>query len=832
MATFKKVLSVLLAVVMAFSVFSVAASAVTTGGTDSLATLTLGTDKLTVDPGDEIVVTAYLTTNFYAASYTIPWFYSKNIFTPVSAEYAEGSPFADYAKLQYNANLNTNLVKNQFGTKTLAWTANPVLAANGLTAADITKDNFQNYFYYATSTITPNSQIGPQAAIFDNNAIVNYTFKVADDAAPGTVGVIWFDQCYGWSKTNTGGIFKIACYKDGAGQVGTTTTACYTDVSTDASRLVFTVAGTAEPEEPKAADYAAVEAAKAKIPADLSIYTDDTVATLNAAVAAVEEGLTADRQAEVDAWAAAIEAAITGLELKPVAADYSKVTAAIAKVPADLSIYTNGDAVTAAVNAVDYTLTDKDQATVDAYAAAIEAAIAALELKPADYTAVEAAKAKIPADLSIYTDESVARLNAALEAVVYDGITIHQQQVVIDWAAAIEAAIAALELKPADYTAVEAAKAKIPADLTIYTDDTVAVLNRAVAAVVEGLDITKQADVNAMAAAIEAAIAALEIKEVIDYAAPVRDALAKVPADLTIYTDETAENLNKVVDLVKATLDYIDDQAEADSYVVLIEDAIRGLELKPADYTAVEAAKAKIPADLTIYTDDTVATLNAAVEAVVYGLDITAQDKVNAMAAEIETAIAALELKPVAPVDTNVINAEAVEGGYKVVVKNSPEKVQFVGEGTTRTYTRESDAVVITTAEDGTEIWTIAIVLPRADFEVIARYNKVWDAEGYKFSTIVPLDEAFYSAEAAVEGYAATYTVKTGLDIKKIQIVDNGSAMTLASGYEDIDGVRVWTIERAVTKGAHEVAVNYKTAEGWKTADSAINFTATLAESK
>jgi len=825
MATFKKVLSVLLAVVMAFSVFSVAASAVTTGGTDSLATLTLDTEKLTVDPGDEIVVTAYLTTNFYAASYTVPWFYSKNIFTPVSAVYADGSPYEGYAKLQFNANLNANLVKNQFGTKTLAWAANPVLAANNLTAADITKDNFQNYFYYATCTITPNSQIGPQAAIFDNNAIVDYTFKVADDAAPGTVGVIWFDQSYGWATTNTGGIFKIACYKDGAGQVGTSTTACYTDVSTDASRLVFTVAGTAEPEEPKAADYAAVEAAKAKIPADLSIYTDDTVATLNAAVAAVEEGLTADRQAEVDAWAAAIEAAITGLELKPVAADYSKVTAAIAKVPADLSIYTNGDAVTAAVNAVDYTLTDKDQATVDAYAAAIEAAIAALTLKAADYTAVEAAKAKVPADLTIYVngdavtaaveavvyglditkqaevdamakaiEDAVAALTlkaadytaveaakakvpadlsiyvngdavaAAVAAVVY-GLDITKQAEVDAYAAAIEAAIEALELKPADYTVVETAKAKIPADLTIYTDDTVATLNAAVAAVVEGLDITKQAEVNAYAAAIDTAVAGLTLKAA-DYTA-VEAAKAKVPADLTIYVngDAVAEAVAAVVEGLDITK-----QAEVDAYAAAIEAAIEALELKAADYAAVEAAKAKIPADLSIYDAEKVAALNAAVEAVVYGLDITKQAEVDAYAAAIEAAIAAL--------DGAVLDAD-----YTTVAKAKatvPADLTIYTDDTAAAVTAALNAVIYgldVTHQEEVNAMAQAIVVAVANLKYKpADYSAV---EAAKES--IPADLSIYEEDAVATLNAAVEAVVYGLDITKQADVDDYAAAIVAA---------------------------------------------------
>ena len=66
--------------------------------------------------------------------------------------------------------------------------------------------------------------------------------------------------------------------------------------------------------------------------------------------------------------------------------------------------------------------------------------------------------------------------------------------------------------EPADYRAVDAALGKIPADLTSYTSESVEVLNTAKASVVRGKVIAKQSEVDAMAKAIEDAIAALEKK--------------------------------------------------------------------------------------------------------------------------------------------------------------------------------------------------------------------------------------------------------------------------------------------------------------------------------
>ena len=76
-------------------------------------------------------------------------------------------------------------------------------------------------------------------------------------------------------------------------------------------------AGVMAPDTGRSADFTAVDAAVKAIPADLSAFTDASVAALNAAVAAVDRTLTADRQAEVDAMAAAIRDAVAGLVAKP-----------------------------------------------------------------------------------------------------------------------------------------------------------------------------------------------------------------------------------------------------------------------------------------------------------------------------------------------------------------------------------------------------------------------------------------------------------------------------------------------------------------------------------
>lgn len=132
----------------------------------------------------------------------------------------------------------------------------------------------------------------------------------------------------------------------------------------------------------------------------------------------------------------------------PTAADYTDVDKAISEIPADLSVYTNAsvNVLNDAVAAVDRNKTQAEQATVNGYATAIRDAIKALKYKDADYSKVDTAIGKIPADLSGYTDASVKALNDAKKAVVR-GKNITEQATVDGYATAIQKAIDGLVKK-------------------------------------------------------------------------------------------------------------------------------------------------------------------------------------------------------------------------------------------------------------------------------------------------------------------------------------------------------------------------------------------------
>ena len=125
---------------------------------------------------------------------------------------------------------------------------------------------------------------------------------------------------------------------------------------------------------------------------------------------------------------------------------------------------------------------------------------------PADYSSVDAAIAKANAlEKDNYKDFSA--VEAAINTVVRDK-NITEQGEVDAMAQAIENAITALQYKDADYTKVDEAIAKANAlNKDAYTDFTA--VETAINAVVRDKNITEQDEVDAMAKAIEDAMAAL-----------------------------------------------------------------------------------------------------------------------------------------------------------------------------------------------------------------------------------------------------------------------------------------------------------------------------------
>ena len=277
------------------------------------------------------------------------------------------------------------------------------------------------------------------------------------------------------------------------------------------------------------ANYTAVDAAIGKVNAlNKDEYKDFTA--VEAAVNAVVRGKNITKQSEVDAMAKAIEDAIAALQYKD--ADYTKVDAAIAKANAlNKDNYKDFSAVEAAVNAVVRDKNITEQSAVNAMAQDIEKAIAALQYKDADYTKVDAAIAKANA-LNKDNYKDFTGVEAAVNAVAR-GKNITQQAEVDAMAKAIEDALSALQYKDADYTKVDAAIAKANAlKKNDYKD--FSGVECAIRAVARGKNITQQAEVDAMAKAIEDALAALQYKDTNKTAQPTPVPAATTTTQYTI----------------------------------------------------------------------------------------------------------------------------------------------------------------------------------------------------------------------------------------------------------------------------------------------------------
>ena len=143
-------------------------------------------------------------------------------------------------------------------------------------------------------------------------------------------------------------------------------------------------------------------------------------------------------------------------------------------------------------------------------------------------------------------------------------------------------------VESADYANIDAAIAKANnLNKDDYKDFTA--VEAAINAVVRGKNITEQSEVDAMAKAIEDAIAALQYKDA-DYT-KVDEAIAKANA----LNKDNYKDFSGVEAAVNAVVrdKNITEQSEVDKMAKAIEDAIAVLQYKDADYTKVDKAIAK-----------------------------------------------------------------------------------------------------------------------------------------------------------------------------------------------------------------------------------------------
>lgn len=634
------------------------------------------------------------------------------------------------------------------------------------------------------------------------------------------------------------------------------------------------------------ADTAALKTAIDKAAAiNADLYTADSYnamkAELDAANALYEtSGLTKkDNQAAVDAQTAALNDAVKNLV--PAGADYSKVNTAIERFEAlteshwTVATWTVAKAkYDAAVTASQTAYTKEQQATLDAFADELNAAIDALVEADASYTALDAAIQKLNSNLTTYTKylteaykTAAAELIASANDAEFRALKAKDQATVDAKTNEVNALIDAPEFLAWDYTKINNAKAEYEAiDRSLYTEESLAVVDAIFANIKWDYvqDPVKRGDETIsqyMAArnqekAVLAWADSLEpipVIEKADYAE--LDAAIAAAEELlkesSIYTDESVKALQDAVAAGKAlSRDLtIDEQATVDAATAAINDAMPLVE-KDANYTALDAAialaKTKNADDYTESSYNAMAAKLAAAESVARNLKISAQNVVDTAANELNAAIQALQAKPaeingsIVSVDwtpsTSALNTYVVRVNY--VDGNYASKIQFVDvDGNTRTITRRSSAAVISTYNnDGSQcheldreaaydVWEITTSLRvGSDIKVIAKYDYTWESldKAYVFSInlIEPeLDTTVYSITPdATEG---TYgrvpvTVVTGMDIQGVRTVMANGATLTTKAYTVEDGMKVFNAQASCyLAGENVIKVQVKYGNEW-----------------
>lgn len=582
---------------------------------------------------------------------------------------------------------------------------------------------------------------------------------------------------------------------------------------------------------PAGADYTklnnAIKAFEALTESD---WTADTWAVAkakyDAAVEASKKVYTVDKQAELDAIADALTEAIS--KLVPAPADFTALDAILKDINVYLTSWakyltddykTRANAAVESANAADFrALTKNDQATVDAKTAEITGLYNNPEFLDWDYTKINAAKAAFAAiDRSKYTDESLAAVEALFAQVgddwkqdprkpegasqsAYASQMLIQSRVLKWETLLVEKTVE----EKADYTALDAAiktaEELIAKGTSIYTDDSVKVLQDALA---EGKALS-------------------------------RDLLASEQGTV----DAATAKINAAMPLT-----------EKDASYTALDAAIALAKTKNADDYTEASFKAM--------TDKL-----AAAEAVARDLKITAQATIDKATNELNAAISALVLKPTEvkgaiqlvewtpstdSFNTFSVKVNHVDGDYAY-------KIQFIdADGNTRTITRRNKAGIVTAATVKTydaqgnecselsadaayDIWTINTrIATGCEIKVIAKFGYTWESQdvAYKFTVdlVKPtLDTAVYAiTPAATAGKVGRVGVKveTGMDIQGVRTVMSTGATLTQKAYTVENGHKVFDAQASCyLEGENVIKVQVKYGNEWHDADS-FTYTAT-----
>lgn len=412
------------------------------------------------------------------------------------------------------------------------------------------------------------------------------------------------------------------------------------------------------------------------------IYTPESITRVTTAINAVVRNLKIDRQDDIDGWKQDILTAYGQRQKKP--ANYDVVNNAIAAANAKMTYtvdvggeqvlyYTQEtiDALNAYItNNVDRTHTIGEEDEVIAIATRINEESNKLTPKKASYTEIDNYITTVRAEMNrklddkyIYTLDSREAVEDAIGLIIRN-LNIDSQNQITTWQAGIQTAYEAREENPANYDELDdliiAASNKKDRKVDVrgeqvylYTTETRNNLQSVINNIERDKTMGQQADVDGYVTAVTAAMEALVPKNAsyTDINVSINIATTEINKkfrEQLIYTETTIGAVQTAMSAVVSNLT-IDHQNEIDAWKAAIDEAVENLIVKNADYSAVTAAKnaAELARDrqetirgeeVYVYTDDSRQAVTAAINNVIEGLDILAQDQVDGFVSPINTA--------------------------------------------------------------------------------------------------------------------------------------------------------------------------------------------------
>ncbi len=779
------------------------------GGGDLILTLPYGSLP---DPGSNVAQKVEIDDYDYTFTGWIPEITEVTGDATYTAQYSEEFVSADYTA--YNDAVTAANEKLNNGTN---WTAESVAALNSALAVDVSGlgRTKQAQVDAAKAEILEKTAALVEAATPVENCTVSFTYKVLENGE-----VVEKTSSYTVEKGS-----DITALIPAAGDLETD---IYTytfdgwdkEIAVTANEDAAYTAEYMQAEKP--ADLTAIDNALATVPADTEMYTDETVAALNNAVAAAEAlkaskpGIT--RQTEVDAAAQAVTDAVNALTVKVFNVTFKYLDADCAEdeyktvvVPVQYNAVPVAPVVpqSFAIGDYDYTFTAWPE-IVSATADAEYTAQYSKEFVKADYTNVENAKEQAEAvlngDTAPYTEESLNALRDAVAAVVEDlGRT--KQSDVDKMASDILNAINALERK--SVTVKFVADGKEVSTQTYKYGDTIVV----------PADPVKDEDVQYTYsfAGWKPDVAATATEDV-TYTAEFTPHIKSYTVTFN-YKDENGADKTESMDVnygVTPEAPAVSDYSEGDydytfkswdkDVVAVAGDttynAVYESEFVAADYTAyndvVTLANEKL-GQTDIYTDESLSNLKdvLAANAVETGKGRTYQSTIDAAEAAIREAIDALVEIGSYNITFNYETAEGTKTVTQTVKQGTTPVAPVVPNYSKGDYDYEFDG------------WNTVIVPAEADAVYTAEFTETFVSADYTANS-----EAVAAANAALAD-ADKYTDET------VKAVQDALAANVESGLGRTQQAAVDKATQAINDAVDALTVktftvtfNYKNASG------------------